>query len=114
HRRMIHITSHQINFQLPFLLRRRFDQPALHSTSAPHRQPRLLVGAHLVVEYGSGTKIRQGNNLDFLHQHQHLSFVAVLRLWAMYDEGECVFIVIEHFKGEYSPRHLALVASLPQ
>lgn len=55
------------------------------------------IGTHFVVKYGPGTKIREGNNLNYLHQH--LSGLPIPRLWAMYNEDEDVFIVMEFFDG---------------
>lgn len=51
-----------------------------------------------VVKYGPGTKIREGNNLIFVPQH--LSPLAIPRLWAVYEEDGDVFIIMECFDGD--------------
>lgn len=66
-------------------------------------------GCTLRCQICPGAKIREGNNLVFLHQH--LSSLPIPRLWAMYEEDEDVFIIMEYCEGN-TIRYLAIVASL--
>jgi aminoglycoside phosphotransferase (APT) family kinase protein len=90
-----YVAPDQLPAPLPTTQEIRASSTILHQRST---QTVKAMGVHFVVKYGPGTKIREGNNLIFLHQH--LSSLPIPRLWAMYEEDEDVFIIMEHFEGD--------------
>ena len=90
-----HVASDQLRAQVPSTQEIRMSKTVLSQRSA---QVVKVIGEEFVVKYGRGTNIQEGFNLIFLHEH--VPSLPIPRLWAMYEEDEDIFIVMEFIKRD--------------